>query len=348
MGNAAMKKLAYTVTISLSILSAVSMAQNIRATVNGAPVYFSDVQPMMVNGRVMVPLRGVFEQIGANVTWFPQSQMVIAQNGQTEIRLPIGSSTAYLNGKPSPLDSPAILHNGRTLVPLRFTSEALNANVDWIAQSRTVAITTAGLTNAARAVSEPIPSRIERPAHHPAISIKANTVIPFTLETRLSSKESKVGDRFTATLAPPNGNSEYSGLPAGTKIEGEVDTVKAKSGSNPGVIGLQFDRIKLPDGSTHAIDGRLIGLDSKSVSEENGVLTARSDAKKDNLKYVGYGAGAGVLLSILGKGNVLTNAIVGGALGYLFGEVQNQQKAKDVTLDSGSKFGVRLTQDLEW
>ena len=106
-------------------------------------------------------------------------------------------------------------------------------------------------------------------------------------------------------------------------------------------------RIRLPNGTTAPIDGALIGLDNKSVVEENGRLVARSEARNDNLKYVGYGAGAGLLLSILGKGDAITNALIGGALGFLFGEIQrSQQRPKDVNLETGSKFGVRLTNEL--
>jgi hypothetical protein len=101
----------------------------------------------------------------------------------------------------------------------------------------------------------------------------------------------------------------------------------------------------MPNGSAVPIEGALIGLDSKSVSNEDGRLVAKSAAKNDNLKYVGYGAGAGALVSILTKSNFLTSTLIGSALGLLLGEIQkNPSKSRDVTLDSGSKFGVRLTE----
>lgn len=335
-----MRTISLTLAASLMACAAISQAQIIRATVNGTPVMFRDQQPTMINGRVMVPLRGVFEHMGANVDWFPETRTVIAKNASTEIRLPVGSMTAWVDGRSVPLDSPAILRNGRTMVPLRFTAEALNANVDWIAETRTVAISTMGVETRPNL---PPTTPIGRTLH-----LDANTVIPARLETRLSSSTARVGDRFTVSIDPPNGMPDYLGLPAGTKIEGRLHSARAKDGSTPGVLGLEFDRIRLPDGRTAPIDGALIGLDSKYVEESGGRIVAKPAGRNDNLTYVGYGAGAGVLLSILGKGDLLTNALIGGALGFLFGEIQkDRNKSQDVTLEAGTKLGVRLERNID-
>ncbi len=324
-------KIAATLLMAAATLAS---AQDIKTTVNGVLVYFPDVEPMMLNGRVMVPLRGVFEHVDAHVQWNAESRTVICHRAGDELRLPIGSYHATLNGTMLALDTPAILVSGRTMIPLRFTSEALGASVDWIAETKTVQINT---VNAPRTVV----------AGFKAIRLDAGTVIPFRLDHNLSSNGATVGQKFWATI-DTNGAASYQGLPTGTTLEGRVSTAKPKTGDTPGVLGLAFDRVRLPDGSSYAIHGSLIGLDSKSVYEDaNGRLIARSDSRSDNLKYVGYGAGAGVLLAIATKGNVLTNALIGGALGYLFGEIQkNPSKARDVSLAQGTKFGVRLNSDL--
>ena len=337
-----MKTLSLTLAMGLVACTAIANAQGIRATVNGTPVNFHGQQPTMVNGRVMVPLRGVFEHMGATVDWFPETRTVIAKNASTEIRLPVGSMSAWVDGRNIPLDSPAIVRNGRTLVPLRFTAEAMNANVDWLAESHTVAISTTGVVD-----TRPNPPGSVTPIGR-LVHFDTNTVIPVRLETKLTSSTARVGDRFTASVDPPNGMPDYMGMPAGTKIEGRVHTARAKDGETPGVLGLEFDRIRLPDGRTAPLDGALIGLDSKYVEESNGRIVAKTAGKNDNLTYVGYGAGAGVLLSILGKGDLLTNALIGGALGFLFGEIQkDRNKSQNVTLDAGTKFGVRLERDLD-
>src|SRR5579862_7194221 len=66
----------------------------IHVTVNGDRIHFPGTRPMMMNGRVLVPLRGVLEHLGATVDWLQASQTVIANRGPIQIQLPIGSHTA--------------------------------------------------------------------------------------------------------------------------------------------------------------------------------------------------------------------------------------------------------------
>ncbi len=317
--------------VAISVACAAS-AQSIRATVDGNLVHFPDVQPVMVNGRVMVPVRGVFEHMNANVTWDAYNQTVNATHAGHVISLKVNSYTATVDGRLVNLDSPATMRSGRVLVPLRFISESLGAGVEWLEASRTVEITSA--------VTAP-----PYGGNYTTMSMDTGTVIPFRLNQRLTSTESSAGDRFTASL-DTSGLSNYQGLPPGSLLEGHVDVVRAKTGTTPGVLGLKFDRIRLPDGQIYTAYGTLIGLDKDSVENDNGRLVAKNSAKDNNLKYVGYGAGAGALIAILTDGNILTNSLIGGALGYLFGEIQKDpSKANNVVLDAGSKFGMRLTSD---
>ena len=181
-----------------------------------------------------------------------------------------------------------------------------------------------------------------------ALSLDAGAVLPFSLNQRLSSNGSSVGDRFTANIDTSD-YSDYQGMARGAVLEGHVDMARAKEGDEPGVLGLAFDRIRMPDGRTYPIYGTLIGLDTKSVTNENGRLVAKPGTKNDNLKYVGYGAAGGALLAILTNGDIVKDSLIGGVLGYLFGELQkNPAKAQNVTSDAGTKFGVRLTRDLSF
>jgi len=100
-----------------------------------------DVPPIIQNGRTMVPLRAVFEELGAIVDWDPSSRTIIATKNDTQITLHIGESYAVVNGKEVYLDSPPVIRNGRTLVPLRFISEALGADVAWNQGLQLVSIT---------------------------------------------------------------------------------------------------------------------------------------------------------------------------------------------------------------
>src|SRR6185369_2906781 len=134
------------------ILSALGIAMvliapasgSIIVRVNGEPVEFSGIGPRFVNGRVMVPLRGVLEKTGAYVDWISSTQTVIATKGDTNIELPIGSRTAKVNGQSIRLEAPAMTIAGNTMVPLRFVSESLGAVVAWDNRRQVVNIETNG------------------------------------------------------------------------------------------------------------------------------------------------------------------------------------------------------------
>jgi hypothetical protein len=282
----------------------------------------------------MVPVRGVFEHMGADVTWDSSSQTVNAQHGDDVISLPINSYTATLNGRTVNLDSPARMSSGRVMVPLRFLSESMGADVEWVSATRTVEITSI-------AVTPPIEGSNVK-------YLDSGEVVPFSLNTRLSSSTSKVGDPFTARVDDSK-FANYRGMPLGAVLQGHVDVVQPKSGNTPGVLGLKFDRVKMPDGLVYPIHGTLIALDDDSVTNTDGRIEAKSTAKNDNLKYVGYGTGAGALYAILTDGNIINSSIIGAALGFLAGEIQRDpSKAHNVTLETGTKFGVRLTNEFAY
>lgn len=116
----------------------------IRVTVNGEQVDFSRAEPTMVSGRVLVPMRSVFNQLGVALVWDAPSRSVTARLGERTVVLPLNSTNALVNGQEVPLDVPARIHNGRTMVPLRFLAESLQASVRWIPASRIVQIVKGG------------------------------------------------------------------------------------------------------------------------------------------------------------------------------------------------------------
>lgn len=106
---------------------------NVLVYVNNSPVSFPDQKPFLEEsaGRVLVPVRFVTESLGAEVQWLAEEQKVIIYKGGKEVSLTIGEKTCTVAGQAYQLDAPAIIVNDRTMVPLRFISEALGANVTW-------------------------------------------------------------------------------------------------------------------------------------------------------------------------------------------------------------------------
>lgn len=99
-----------------------------------------DVYPKIENDRTLVPLRGVFEALEAEVSWDDSIKTVTAVKGDITIKLQIGSNILYKNDAPIEIDVPAKIENSRTLVPLRAVSEALDCNVSWDGVNRIVNI----------------------------------------------------------------------------------------------------------------------------------------------------------------------------------------------------------------
>ncbi|MBR3576887.1 MAG: hypothetical protein IKL42_05745 [Clostridia bacterium] len=100
----------------------------------------SDVIAKIVNGRTMLPLRAVFEALGAKVSYEEATETVTAEKGNTVVKLVIGSDIMTINGKEKKLDVAAYTENGRTMVPVRACAEAFELKVDWFDEANTVRI----------------------------------------------------------------------------------------------------------------------------------------------------------------------------------------------------------------
>lgn len=113
--------------------------KTIKVYINGK-LQLLDQPPLLKGNRTMVPLRGVFEALGAEVQYKKQTGQIFIRKEKLNIGLKINSKTVILNGQIKMIDEPAFVENGRTLVPLRFIGEALGADVNWDANQNTVFI----------------------------------------------------------------------------------------------------------------------------------------------------------------------------------------------------------------
>jgi len=120
--------------------------EQIAASINGSNIDF-DVPPQIINDRTMVPVRAIFEALGARVSWDENTQTVTAKSDRYWVSLKIGSNTMeHINYKETTqtsfytLDSPAVIIDGRTLVPARAVAEAFGCSVEWDANTKTVVI----------------------------------------------------------------------------------------------------------------------------------------------------------------------------------------------------------------
>lgn len=119
----------------------VYVTENITVEVNGEEL-LSDTVPVMENDRVLVPMRTIFEKLGAQVSWDDATQTAKAVKHGVTVEITIDQNRLMQNGTVVELDTPARMINGRTMVPVRAVSEALKAKVDWVERENKVTVVT--------------------------------------------------------------------------------------------------------------------------------------------------------------------------------------------------------------
>lgn len=194
------------------------------------------------------------------------------------------------------------------------------------------------------ASSNPLPALGQSTSSAVVDQIAAGTEIRATLDTPLSTRTSKPGDRFTATIAEPaRGNTDVV-IPTGARVEGEVaeaddnKTIAALKDKN--ALSLRFRDVVLPDGQTLALTATLI-----SVNNTNGMTTKKADEESrlpqgaggpDVGKNVGAGRGVGAAFGGPLKGLAI-GTLAGG--GYVL-----STKGKEVNLPAQTGMVIRLDQ----
>ena len=123
----------------ICIIVPVIASDNIKVTVNNENVSF-DVPPQVINGRTMVPMRTIFEKLGATVDWNGDTKTITGKKDNTTVKMTLGKSKMNVNGKDVILDVPATIISGRTLVPARTIAESFSCKVDWNGDNKTVII----------------------------------------------------------------------------------------------------------------------------------------------------------------------------------------------------------------
>lgn len=129
--------LAVCILLSLSLTA---FAERPISVIVGGEILYSDVSPMLINDRTMLPVRAVFEAIGAKVDYIDAESRVVATKGGKKVEFVIDSNIMTIDGKDTTIDVPATIVNDRTLVPLRACAEAFDLEVGWDDASRTAIV----------------------------------------------------------------------------------------------------------------------------------------------------------------------------------------------------------------
>lgn len=287
----------------LLVLPSFTFANNqpIKITIDGVSLQ-ADQMPIIVNGRTLVPLRAIFEALGARVVYEPATKKITATRNNTTIVLHVGSDRAYVNNQLRVLDVPAQTVSGRTLVPVRFVSEALGDDVKYNAVAREVVITTSSNITVrdvndfgdgrdlevsfSRATDE---SKVD---HYRIFVVKTSKASSFTLAQANQTHSSqytyvaKDGKNIRRTLA--SNALDTDGLAVQSDISytvfvltvGRSGTANTLEKSNPITLTHRWNvpsvtGLSIVDASDYG-DGRDIEVSFNRVPDENNLLQYRA------------------------------------------------------------------------
>lgn len=117
-----------------------NIVNNIKLYLDGSLIK-TDVAPMLISGRTLVPVRVISESLGAEVLWHEDTQQIDISKGDLKIKMGIENPEVVVNGKPETIDVAPVIINGRTMVPIRWISETLALSVEWNEQIPAVYLT---------------------------------------------------------------------------------------------------------------------------------------------------------------------------------------------------------------
>jgi hypothetical protein len=121
-----------TTPATLVEYGAVPQSTTPTVTIDGARLQTPGMpQPFIEDGRVQVPMRAVFEALGASVQYLPSLRQVVATHNGRQTTLFLDENFAYIDGDARYLDYPPRIIGGHVMVPLHFVSESLGAWVHW-------------------------------------------------------------------------------------------------------------------------------------------------------------------------------------------------------------------------
>ena len=264
------KNLFITAMVLLLITSVispwVSAADDISVYINGRKITF-DVPPAKINGRTMVPLRGIFEGLGAEVKWEAATMTITAKRGDTEVKLTLGDRNAYINGNLNTLDVPPAKVSGRTMVPLRFVGEAFKAEVKWVGATKSIYINdetaatpqpviTATPAPAGNAIEGTIASIILNTSPNKIMVKKGNALYTYEISPQTTIRLTEVDGTFSGSVSLRQlQKGDYVLLTPESANNSRAQTIEAKFRKVNGVISaFASNKIIMKDGTVIALN----------------------------------------------------------------------------------------------
>lgn len=189
----------------------------------------SDVPPIIIDSRTLVPARAVFEELGATVSWVEETQKIFISLEENLILLTVNSSEANINGEIKVVEVPPKIVNDSTMIPLRFVAEALNFDIAWNGNERIASISS----------KQEQTTQTEATTTQPAESTTAeNTTVETETSEETTSQIPTESNQETSTEATAQPDSD--GI---VTVEGNLNTTDTKT--YPPIVNENYDVIDL-------------------------------------------------------------------------------------------------------
>jgi hypothetical protein len=293
------------------VWSAPAAGQEVRVTLNGSALNLSPL-PQERAGRIFVPLRGIFEQLGASVVY--QNGIINAQGNGRAVSLHIGSTQATVNGQLQNLDVAPFVVGASTYVPLRFVSQALGAGVNYDAANKIVA-----LTNGGAPAASPTASNASR--------VRLGPVRP-TRDATVAAQRPTVEAQFVGGEVDPN------------TLRITLDDLDITAASSRSPSGFVFSPPSDLESVRHMV--RVIGNDKTGAPfEARWSFTSGTSAVENKLGDVAPPEGAQVGSQFTVSGRTLPGALVVVQVGAAAGNTNTVAGAVGSILGLGGAANVR-------
>ena len=129
----------FTMAFVTAFTTVCSSAETIGINIEGKTIEPA-MSPQIIEGRTMLPVRDIFEYLGAEVTWDANTKTVTGKKNNTTVIMQLGSNTVIINGAEQTMDSSPVIVDGRTLAPARYVAQSFGYNVDWDGENKVVYI----------------------------------------------------------------------------------------------------------------------------------------------------------------------------------------------------------------
>ena len=180
-------------------------AKEIRLQIDGKDFKDPNMPAVSIDGRTMLPMRGICQELGCEVTWNPKANEAYAIKDGETIVFAVNQKTGYKNGEPFTMDVPPMIINDRTMLPVRALADALNVDIKWDDNSRTVSIGKDTATDSQEKPEEkpPVtPPMPDKPQEKPVIQQKVK-LMGITVPQSVTDVQ-----RFTISASGPLGEYE--------------------------------------------------------------------------------------------------------------------------------------------